>query len=374
MALGGTARETSTGHGRAASRTALAPLLVGVLAAAVLVTAVAAAALLPADRQVTALGERTGFSPGAGIMLADPDDMERELDAVVDSGAGWVRLDVDWSRVEGTRGSYDWDHVDRVVDAARDRDIEVLALLAYTPEWARPAGTSTHAPPDDPSDFAAFAEAAAERYRPRGVRTYEIWNEPNLPRFWEPRPDASAYLPLLAAASAAVHRAAPDATVLSGGLAPASDGERGGEIDPRTFLQQLYELGAAPLTDGVAVHPYSFPATPLQQGTSEWNTFQKLPDLRSTMVEYGDGDARLWLTELGAPTGSSSGAVDDQLQADIVLEAVTHAAGQDWTGPVFVYAIRDAGSDPDDREDNFGLLRRDFAPKPAFHRLRELLG
>lgn len=371
MALGGTAQDTSTGRRRGSAQ---AQLLLALLAVAVLVGGVCAAALLPAERRLTALGSRTGFSPGAGIMLADADDMERELDAVVDSGAAWVRLDVDWSQVEDTRGRYTWSRVDRVVDAARDRGIEVLALLAYTPEWARPPGTSTHAPPEDPVQFAAFAEAAAERYRPRGVRTYEIWNEPNLPQFWEPRPDAAAYVPLLAAASAAVHRAAPDATVLSAGLAPASDDGRDGQVDPRTFLRQLYELGAAPLTDGVAVHPYSFPATPLQPGTSEWNTFQKLPDMRATMVEYGDGDDRLWLTELGAPTGRSSGAVDEQRQAEIVLEAVRHAAGEDWTGPVFVYAIRDAGTDPDDREDNFGLLGRDFAPKLAFHRLRELLG
>lgn len=360
----GTARWTSP---------ACAQALLTVLAVAVLVAGIIAAALLPTARHLTALGARTGFSPGAGIMLAEPDDMERELDAVVDSGAAWVRLDVDWSLVEDTRGSYEWSHVDRVVDAARDRDLEVLALLAYTPAWARPAGTSTQAPPDDPSLFASFAFAAAERYRPRGVLAYEIWNEPNLPQFWEPRPDPAAYVILLGAASAAVHRAAPDSTVLSGGLAPASDGERDGEIDPHTFLRQLYQLGAAPLTDGVAVHPYSYPATPLQPGTSEWNTFQQLPELRATMVEHGDADGRLWLTELGAPTGSSSAAVDEQLQADIVLEAVARAAESEWTGPVFVYAIRDAGTDLDDREDNFGLLRRDFSPKPAFLRLRDAL-
>ena len=374
MARAAAARGGSTAPVRVVGgRLAPTQLLLGAAVAAVLVAGIAAAAVLPTEREVTALGSRTGFSPGAGIMLADPDDMERELDAVADSGAGWVRLDVDWSHVESTRGDYDWSRVDRVVDAAHHRDIEVLALLAYTPTWARPAGTTSHAPPDDASWFAAFAEAAAERYRPRGVRTYEIWNEPNLPRFWEPRPDASAYLALLAAGSAAVHRAAPDATVLSGGLAPASDGERGGEVDPRTFLKQLYELGAAPLTDGVAVHPYSFPATPLQPGTSEWNTFQKLPDMRETMEEYDDADAQLWLTELGAPTGDSSGAVDEQRQAEIVVEAVEHAARQPWAGPVFVYAIRDAGDDPEDREDNFGLLRRDFAPKAAFDRLRQLL-
>lgn len=349
------------------------PAVVMVLALTVLLSGVGAAALLQGERRLTALGARTGFSPGSGIIFSDPDDMERELDAVVESGAAWVRLDVDWSHVERTRGHYDWSRVDRVVGAARDRELEVLALLAYTPKWARPTGTSSHAPPEDPTAFAAFASAAAERYRPRGVRTYEIWNEPNLPRFWEPRPDVPAYVVLFTAAAAAVKRSAPDATVLSGGLAPASDDEESGAVDPRTFLQQVYELGAAPLTDGVALHPYSYPATPLQDGTSEWNTFQKMPAMRATMEEYGDADAELWLTEVGAPTGSARSAVDEELQAEIVVEAVTRAAELAWTGPVFVYAIRDAGDDREDREDNFGLLSRDFATKAGFDRLRELL-
>jgi hypothetical protein len=37
-----------------------------------------------------------------------------------------------------------------------------------------------------------------------------------------------------------------------------------------------------------------------------------------------------------------------------------------FTGPFFWYQIRDQGTDPADREQNFGLLRRDGSPKPAY--------
>ena len=39
-------------------------------------------------------------------------------------------------------------------------------------------------------------------------------------------------------------------------------------------------------------------------------------------------------------------------------------------GPVFVHSLRDAGTDPADSEQNFGLLRADFTHKPTFDVVR----
>ncbi|MBY4225587.1 hypothetical protein HQO39_00940 [Rhodococcus fascians] len=41
-----------------------------------------------------------------------------------------------------------------------------------------------------------------------------------------------------------------------------------------------------------------------------------------------------------------------------------------YIGPVFVHSLRDAGTDPADAEQNFGLLRADFTHKPAFDVVR----
>jgi hypothetical protein len=211
--------------------------VLAVLAAAALGLPGPAACAAPPARPLSGIG----ISPGQSVLWSDDATLHADLDAVAASGAGWLRLDVDWPTVEPEAGRRDWSAVDRVVDAARDRDLRVLGLLAYTPEWARPPGTTTHAPPLDPAAFAEFAGAAAARYRDT-VDAWEVWNEPNLPDFWEPRPDPAAYAALLAPTAAAVRAADPGTTVLTGGLAPAhTDGDGG--VAPGDFLAAVYPAG-----------------------------------------------------------------------------------------------------------------------------------
>ena len=334
------------------------------------------AVLLPARAASAAdegVGARIGFSNGGGFAWQSDASLARELDLMAASGATWVRLDFDWSGVEGTRGRYSWSNLDRVVAAISARGMKVLALPAYTPSWARPAGTTTHHPPTDPAHFAAFVGAAAARYVPQGVTAWEIWNEPNIPNFWEPKPDVAAYVTLLRAASAAIRAVAPGATVITGGLSPASDAADGSYVDPRTFVTRMYELGARSSFDALGVHPYSFPALPSDTRTASWNTFQKMTTIRDTMVANGDSAKKIWLTETGAPTGTSSQAVTEQRQAEIVSDTIRATEGLSWAGPVFLYAARDAGTDLTDREDNFGLLRHDFSPKLAWSALTSAL-
>lgn len=343
----------------------------GVLAAGLVTVPVGAA---HADiTPVTSFPAAVGVSPGAGLLWEPDAELARDLDLVKASGMRWVRLDFDWASIEDVQGRYDWTNLDRVVAAVRTRGLEVLALPAYTPPWARPAGTDSHTPPSDPAAFARFVGAAAARYAPQGVQAFEIWNEPNISAFWQPKPDPAAYARLLVAAAAAVHSANPVATVISGGLSPATDEADGSSIRPATFLRALYAAGAAASFDAVAVHPYSFPALPTDTTTAEWNTFQALPLLHELMAANGDAGKRIWLTEVGAPTGTSPDAVSEARQADIVTAAVTAAPSWAWTGPTFLYSIRDAGSDGGDREQNFGLLRRDFSPKPAWTALTAML-
>lgn len=308
-----------------------------------------------------------GFAPGAPLPSA-PAELARDFDAMAASGATWVRLDLDWPAVERVRGRHDWTHVDRLVGAATSRGLRVLAMPAYTPAWARPAGTSDKHPPSDPADFARFAGAAAQRYAPRGVRHWEIWNEPNLWRFWESGPDPAAYTRLLRAASAAVKAVDPGATVVTGGLSPATDD--GGRVAPVTFLRGVYDAGGGDAFDAVGHHPYHFPCRVDTPG--DWNAWWAVtPRLRQLMEERGDGHKRIWLTEYGAPTGSSERAVSEEDQAAMARQALLAAQRWEWTGPLFWYAVRDKGPDPTDPEQNFGLLRRDGSAKPAWSAFRD---
>ena len=296
--------------------------------------------------------------------------LRRDLDLVASTGAGWVRFDIDWGGAEPSRGRFDWEPVDRIVRAARARHLRILATLAYTPAWARPPGTTGKTPPTDPADYGRFARAAAARYSPRGVHHWELWNEANVTAFWEPRPDPRGYAALLGAGAAGVRAADPSATIVTAGLAPAKDRPDGATLSPRTFLRRLYDAGAAPSFDAVGIHPYTYPDPPLTPGPD--NPFATLPETHQVMVDHGDGAKALWGTEYGAPTGTSSRAVSEADQARILRQGYEQWRRWPFAGPLFWYSHRDAGTDADDPEDNFGLVRQDRRPKPALAAIRAL--
>ncbi len=364
-------------HDRPASRTAGRVRFVVLLLAAALV-----AVLLRPDERPTAPGGGTvpaaacspgpradgrfvGFSPGASF-YGDPTGMAEDLAAMAESGATWVRLDLDWSWVERTRGAPDWDATDTAVGLARDAGLRVLLLVAYTPSWARLEGTDDKTPPTDPADLAAFAGRAVERYGDT-VDAWEVWNEPNLDAFWRPRPDPDAYARLLVETTAAIRAVDPDAFVLSGGLAPAADTVDGAEWEPERFLAAVAATGALDDVDAVGIHPYSFPALP--DGDEPWNLFGRLPALADLAVDRAGRALPLWLTEYGFPTGDHPRAVTEQVQAEGIVAAIVAAQATPGIGPLFVYADRDRDEEAD--PGGFGVRAVDGAPKPAWLAIRE---
>jgi hypothetical protein len=290
-----------------------------------------------------------------------------------------VRFDLSWEVVQPSGpDTWHWDGADRAIAAARARGLEVLPILAYTPAWARPAGTTDKHAPADVGAFARFAAQAVARYAPQGVHAWEIWNEENVSAFWRPAPDPQAYARLLGAASAAVKAIDPGATVLVGGLASAGptldwQAPNGSEISPWRFLRSLYELGAAGTFDAVADHPYAaLPQAP--DADLAGNSFRNVADLHALMASFGDGGKRIWATETGAYTGTAPGAVSEATQADYVSRYLRAWRAWDFTGPLFFYSLRDLGTNLRDREQNWGFLGVDRRAKPALQVLRGALG
>ena len=312
---------------------------------------------------------RIGVADGGNLETLSASERARYLDGVAAAGAKWIRLGLYWSVIQHRgRSSYAWAPFDRIVAAARTRGLNVLGVLIYTPEWARPAGTGPSSPPADPNEYARFAAAAAKHFRSRGVRAYEIWNEPNNSSFWAPGPDPAGYTRLLRLAYPAIKGADSSATVITGGLSPFGSygGVSGDHMNPLTFLERMYQNGARGSFDAVGWHPYSYPYGLAYQPWSAWSQMSETsPSARSIMSANGDGDKEIWATEIGAPTGTSDQAVSESAQAQLVTDMYAKLETWSWAGPAFLYNYRDKGADPADREQNFGLVRHDGTPKPA---------
>ena len=315
----------------------------------------------------TTLG--VGLSPGFSIIDLSEQTLRRDLTAMRRLGADRVRVDLSWSRVQHTRGAWDWADTDRVFRVAREVGLRVLAVLDYEPRWAVRHDASGQRLSVSPQAFAAFADRASRRYADQ-VGSWEIWNEPNLEQFWGRAPDADAYAQLVEATAKRIRLRDPRARIVVGALAPATDAADGSEVSPETFLERFYAAGVPRhLYDVVSVHPYSYPALPSEQ--QQWNTFHRLEGLHALMGLHGDGSKQLWLTEYGAPTGTSGRAVSPQRQAEMVVGALRASRRLGFVGAIFYYALRDTADAPDDLESNFGLITHQGVRKPAYAALRQ---
>jgi hypothetical protein len=311
-----------------------------------------------------------GFAAGSSIVWASDRDMNTILDKIVESGATMVRFDIVWTFAEPYPGYYDWAASDRVVQAADDRGLRMLATINNSPKWAALNSHFHTGRPADPARYGQFAGKVAERYRGR-ISWYEIWNEPNGRIFFEPDPDPVVYTAMLKSAYAAIKNVDKNATVIAGALAAVNHGV--GVIAPVEFVQHMYANSAQGWFDALSFHPYDYTA-PLADGAPyPTSPIQQMVSIRRLMNANQDGDKKIWISEHGAP----SAIVGDARQAQLVIETLRSWPEVSYAGPFFVHSIKDGsvkdGDASDSAEGSFGALTVGFAPRPLFTAVSALI-
>ena len=243
--------------------------------------------------------QRLGIN--ADLTQYSPVELETQLELMAEVGVYWVRQLVSWDLIEPAPGEFVWERWDEVVDAVdQHAELELVAVLVNTPEWARIRSDATlTAPPADVADFAAFVAAFATRYGD-SINYYQMWDEPNIRLGWgELQPSAAHYAALLQAGYVAAHSHDPGATVIAAALAPTV--ETGPEnFSELIFLQDLYNLGAAEFADAFAGKPYGFEHPPDDRVISPGRlNFSRLIAMREVMQHNGDGRKALWASAWG---------------------------------------------------------------------------
>jgi len=331
------------------------------------------AALVPAVASPAAGKVPRGFFgvvPQASLRAADFDRMQ---------GMGLsVRVPIYWYEVEPRPGEYEFAALDRTVEEATRVGARVLPVVFGSPSWLEPEAAR---PPLGPalSSWREFLARLVQRYGPHGelwsedpngtpLHRWQIWNEPNFPLFWRPRPSPRGYARLLHAAATVIRAKDRGATIIAAGVAPVEVG-----MAPWTFLRRLYRVpGARRDFDVAALHPYA----PYLGWVRE-----EIGLVRSAMAAGGDRDKPLQLTELGvASDGTFPSAFDKGLTGQAaflrrVLRLVAdnrhrwRIAGADW----FTWQDSSA-ADPHCVFCEFaGLFDASGEPKPAWAAFRSVV-
>src|SRR5918992_90967 len=265
-----------------------------------------------------------------GPLTAPGAAMDGEWDLMAANGVESVRTAFYWPSAQREESAPpDLARFDSVVLAAARRNLTVLPIVTGTPGWAgRMPGDET-SPPRDPQLYAGFLKTLVARYGPSGslwaehpevprraIRDWQIWNEPNLTRYWTPprgQGFARGYVRLLAAADRALAEADPGARAILAGLPNES----------WTALRRIYRAGGRRHFDAVALHPY----------TGKPRNVVRLAEFaRREMRRFRDGRKPVWITELSWPAakgktrGTAGFETTDKGQAQRLREGLRRLA------------------------------------------------
>ncbi|HOX39525.1 MAG TPA: cellulase family glycosylhydrolase [Candidatus Brocadiia bacterium] len=308
---------------------------------------------------------------GFGVNIHFTHGSARDLELMKASGIEMIRMDFTWTAIEREKGKYDFAACDQLLNDMDAMGIRCLMVIDYGNslyEEASPSREETRAA------YARMVEDAARRYRGRNV-IWEVWNEPNLPRFWQPIQNVDDYMALVKALVPAIRRGDPDSCV----VAPACSGIALG------WLEECFKRGMLELVDGVSVHPYRgifytparnfFPKggesrrklneerLAPESTISEYRALNELmakykPDGRKVALLCGEwGYSTAWMSwEMQGAYMARSWLVNQYCGATVSI-------WYDWV---------DDGPDPKATEDNFGTINKGN-PKPAYRAMHNLI-
>jgi hypothetical protein len=294
--------------------------------------------------------------------------------------AGVVRTGFYEQRVEVGPGVFDFSSTDQIVGGLASRGITTLPELLV----------SQSNPPPPISGGARqrweqFASELAARYKPGGtywsgiyqaqfpgapihpVRSLQVFNEPNVKKYFPSSNPVSDYAKLLKITHDAIRSGYPHATIVLAGI-PGFTQYRGWK-----FLNKLYRVnGVKRSFDIAALHPYSPKLFYLRY---------QMRKFRKVMSQHGDGSTPIWLTEFGFGSAHGHGDLNfgPKGQARMLRKSFTflrhkrnpwHLRGVIW------FQWRDPSQHNPDCSfcSSAGLLHSDFRPKPALTAFKHFTG
>jgi hypothetical protein len=197
---------------------------------------------------------------------------------------------------------------DGLVATAASAGLRVYPTVIQAPAWAALYPGIEWSPPVA-APYAAYTAALVRRYGPHGtfwtqhrrlkrlpIRVWQIWNEPlgggrnSVSIFWDDSLPLVLphYIDDLRASSAAIKAADPGAQVVLAGLVGFS----------WETMQMLYDMGARPYFDAVALHPYT---------SDPGNAVRIVRFVRQVMSNNGDHAKPIFVSEVGYPATDVAG-------------------------------------------------------------------
>lgn len=325
-----------------------------------------------------------GVAVSADWGWKSPEELQASYAMARNVGACQIRISVPWGDVETAPGYYDWSQLDMMVHGATAAGIEPMLVLYAIPGWVQEAGVQQAITQQGASSlsssgavtlaasesdrheigrmYSQFAAAVAARYKD-SVYAYEVWNEPNISRFWT-NPSAAEYAELLKLTYPGSIRLTR-APWSSARASPRRLTRR--RRFPHDVRQRDVQGGCEGFLRRAGRAPYTWNDPP-----DERMKFLDIDELQRIMDGNGDAGKQMWVTEYGAPTGGLSGLTQSE-QAAMLMFGIEEARRNPRIERFYFYTLQDYPLGVTDPESYFGIYTSDGGAKVGANEIRSQL-
>lgn len=284
------------------------------------------------------------------------------------AGINSFRDEVYWHRVERTAGiiklESDLAEIDGLItNTGNTHNLLPLLILGYGNKFYY--GSRQPETELERNAFVKYSKYVAERYSNK-VYAFEIWNEWNIgagnpkgsPRYGDP----THYFNLVKAVSPVVRASSPNSKIVCGAVA---------ERDT-AWLESTFRLGILNYCDAISVHPYVFSEG---KKSDPHHAFVWVDSVNALIQKYANGSSKpVLITELGWPNQNIKPGIPSTHTAAFLAQSLLLTKARPWIEGIWWYELIDSGTDPSEREHNFGIVKNSLTPKPAFNVFKALSG
>jgi hypothetical protein len=274
-------------------------------------------------------------------------------DYLVPLGIKKIRLQGGWANTEREKGKYDWRWLDRVIDDARSRGLEIFLETNYgNPVY--PGGGGRGLAGGFPTTDEAWAawdkwvEAMATRYQGK-VRDWEMWNEPDGNKAHTPAMTADMDI----RTAEIIKRVIPEARIAGGVLCSPNP------VYAEGWLKRVTELKKESLFTWFIYHGYT--------RNPDQGHYENVEKLKVLFQNYAPG-IKLWQGEAGTQSEFCLGGAlskypwTELTQAKWQTRRMLGDLGHDVESLVFTMADMDYNRWDGDQlgdMDRYGLVKTD---------------
>ena len=278
------------------------------------------------------------------------EDYTTSLNMLKKLGVSNIRAEIIYTSVIQLDGTYDFEYYDKWITEAKEKNINLILTLNQF---------NTVINDDEKLNmFNDFTKAVASRYP--HIKYYEILNEPNMSTFrYSTDKDLLYYSKLVKNAREITN---DNVKILAGVVGnPASNNTDDTKLPYKEFLDKITANNAYTYANAYSFHEYDG-STGRQQNSK---MIAKLEEINDVYNNYG-GFLKKYITEYGKSTFNSN---TEEHQAKLLLQQtiLMDKYGMDFSS---IYNFCNTGTDNNNSENNYGLVRKDYTPKLSFYAMK----